>query len=110
MKVSLKTLKESMLKDVDETDLFTIEKIDRYITLIQKYRQLITAINKEGITITVNNASQKFTKTHPGISDLINLNKNLIMLKESIRTRSINKVSNAKPQIKSLRDRIAGSK
>lgn len=59
MKVSLKTLKESMLKDVDETDLFTIEKIDRYITLIQKYRQLITAINKEGITITVNNASQK---------------------------------------------------
>ncbi|HCX9126450.1 TPA: terminase, partial [Staphylococcus aureus] len=68
MKVSLKTLKESMLKDVDETDLFTIEKIDRYITLIQKYRQLITAINKEGITITVNNASQKFTKTHPGIS------------------------------------------
>lgn len=71
MKVSLKTLKESMLKDVDETDLFTIEKIDRYITLIQKYRQLITAINKEGITITVNNASQKFTKTHPGISDLI---------------------------------------
>ncbi|HDJ1232208.1 TPA: terminase, partial [Staphylococcus aureus] len=61
MKVSLKTLKESMLKDVDETDLFTIEKIDRYITLIQKYRQLITAINKEGITITVNNASQKFT-------------------------------------------------
>jgi hypothetical protein len=32
------------------------------------------------------------------------------MLEESIRTRSINKVSNAKPQIKSLRDRIAGSK
>lgn len=58
MPVSTKKIRESMLARVDDTDFLVIEKIERYIALVKKYRQLITAINKEGLTINVNNSSQ----------------------------------------------------
>ena len=53
MPVSTKKIRESMLARVDDTDFLVIEKIERYIALVKKYRQLITAINKEGLTINV---------------------------------------------------------
>ena len=64
MPVSTK-IRESMLARVDDTDFLVIEKIERYIALVKKYRQLITAINKEGLTINVNNSSQHYIKHTP---------------------------------------------
>ena len=68
----------SMLARVDDTDFLVIEKIERYIALVKKYRQLITAINKEGLTINVNNSSQHYIKTHPSMSDVIKINKKTV--------------------------------
>ena len=41
MPVSTKKIRESMLARVDDTDFLVIEKIERYIALVKKYRQLI---------------------------------------------------------------------
>ena len=112
MPVSTKNIRESMLARVDDTDFFVIENIERYIALVKKYRQLITAINKEGLTINVNNSSQHYIKTHPSMSDVIKINKELLMLEDAIFKRSKVKKesSNDKPKTFSLRDRVASSK
>lgn len=112
MPVSVKKIRESMLEKVDDSDFLVIEKIERYIALVKKYRQLITAINKDGITISVNNSSQQYIKTHPSMTDVIKINKELLLLEKAIFKRSKVKKDENRTSTKplSLRDRIASSK
>ncbi|MFS4464722.1 terminase [Staphylococcus haemolyticus] len=112
MPVSVKKIRESMLSKVDDSDFLVVEKIERYIALVKKYRQLITAINKDGITINVTNSSQRYIKTHPSMTDVIKINKELLLLEKAIFKRSKVKKDESKTTTKplSLRDRIASSK
>ena len=47
MPVSTKKIRESMLARVDDTDFLVIEKIERYIALVKKYRHWLLQLIKK---------------------------------------------------------------
>ena len=44
----------------------------------------IKAIEEEGVSIVIENGSQRFVKSHPSINDRLKLNAQLIALEKSI--------------------------
>ncbi|MGF3115373.1 P27 family phage terminase small subunit [Facklamia sp. P12937] len=96
MVVSVSKLKKSLMSRIDEDDLFEVEKIDRYCSLIALSRKLEKEIRKEGITKTTVNASQEFTKAHPALSELKSINSQINATGKSIKFK---KVLNEKPKI-----------
>ncbi|OAB48469.1 P27 family phage terminase small subunit [Paenibacillus antarcticus] len=76
----IKALKSELLKRIDKKKKVQLEKIDRYINLVEIYYSLDGAIKDHGIMITTINGSQEFTKPNPAIAEKNKVNSSLIAL------------------------------
>lgn len=83
MAVSIKNLREQLLDRIDKKSLVQMEKVERYIQLVQSFRKMNTAIRKEGESITVENGTQRFTKAHPLIAERNKINTALLSIERS---------------------------
>lgn len=68
---------------IDQDDLVQVEKVERYVDLVNSFRRVNKIINKEGESITTENASQKFTKAHPLIGERNKINASLLSIEKS---------------------------
>lgn len=84
MAIAVSRLKRYYMERVDQNDYSTVENIQRYIDLIELYRSMQKSIKSDGARIEVENGSQSFIKSHPLISDMKNINAQLINLKKDI--------------------------
>ncbi|PGR01366.1 P27 family phage terminase small subunit [Priestia megaterium] len=92
------------MERIDTNDLVEVEKVERYINLVQSFRKIKTIINKEGESITVENGAQRFTKAHPLIGERNKINASLLSIEKSF---SFNQDDNdgknkSKPSLKDL--------
>lgn len=84
MNEMLEQLKEQMLARIDTDDLLEVDKVNRYIKLRELDMACSEAIEKDGATIVIENASQRFIKAHPALNEKSKLNSQMIALEKSI--------------------------
>lgn len=80
MSVDLKKVKKELLNRVNADDSIQLEKVDRYINLLELYYKLDESIEDLGTMITTENGSQRFTKPNPAIAEKNKINSSLIAL------------------------------
>ncbi|MGR3774593.1 P27 family phage terminase small subunit [Bacillus paramycoides] len=73
-------VKNELLNRINKEDSIQVEKIERYLNLLELYYKLDEAIEEFGTMITTVNGSQKFTKPNPAIAEKNKINSSLIAL------------------------------
>lgn len=81
----LNQLKEQLMARIDTDDLLEVDKINRYIKLRELDIACNESIEKDGATITIENGSQRFIKSHPAMNEKSKLNAQMIALEKSIK-------------------------
>lgn len=83
--IALSKIKKELMSRVNGTDAVEIEKVERYLSLIELMRDLQSIVKKEGSTVVTDNGPQKFTKAHPALPEISKLNSQLITLEKSFK-------------------------
>lgn len=81
---NLGQLKKQLLSRIDTEDLLEVNKVERMIKLLDDMQKCDAEIKKEGISIIVENGSQRFIKSHPSLNDKVKINAQLISLEKTI--------------------------
>jgi len=76
----VKAIRSELMKKIDKKSKVQTEKVDRYINLVEIYYMLDLTIKQDGVMITTENGSQKFTKPNPAIAEKNKVNSSLIAL------------------------------
>jgi len=85
MKREFKNIRDQLMSRIDTTDLVEVNKVNRYIKLLEIDELCSKAILKDGPTITIKNGPQEFTKSHPAFLEKEKIAKQLIELEASIK-------------------------
>lgn len=83
--VELEKIKEQMMSRIDTGDYLEVEKVQRYIGLVQSYRDIEATIIEEGYSVETVNVTQRFIKPHPLLNDKNKVNTSIINTERSIR-------------------------
>ena len=59
---------------IDTSNPVEVEKVGRYIKHIEMYRQMERTVKKEGVSVTTENGSQRFVKSHPLLNEMNKVN------------------------------------
>ena len=84
-KVDLNKLKTQLLSRIDENDLLEIKKVNNLIRLYELDAKCDEVIDRDGVSITIKNGSQEFTKSHPSMNEKMKINAQIIALEKSIK-------------------------
>nr|WP_144940203.1 P27 family phage terminase small subunit [Paenibacillus sp. 32O-W] len=68
------------MKRIDRKSKVQVEKVERYINLVEIYYMLDETIEEYGVMVTTENGAQKFTKPNPAIAEKNKVNSSLIAL------------------------------
>jgi len=82
--MSVEKIKAQLLSRINTNDLMEVKKVNRYCELLELDIKCQEAIQEEGVSIVIENGSQRFVKSHPSINDRLKLNAQLIALEKSI--------------------------
>lgn len=69
---------------IDTSDYLEVEKVERYIGLIQSYRDIEETIERDGYSVETINASQRFIKPHPLLNDKNKVNTSILNTERTI--------------------------
>lgn len=83
MAIALTKIKKELLSKINEKDAVEVEKVERYVSLIDILRKLQSTVKDEGTTKVTINGPQEFTKAHPALSEISKINSQLISLEKS---------------------------
>lgn len=85
LKVDLEKLKEQLLGRIDKDDLLEIKKVNNLIRLYELDAKCDEVINRDGVSIIIENGSQRFIKSHPSMNEKMKINAQIIALEKSIK-------------------------
>lgn len=109
-KTNIKRLSRYMLDRVDKNNFIEVEKVHRYIRIIEYLSDLELDIDVYGLTTITVNGSQEFKKANPSIDIWIKLNKELAKLEESINFKDDEKHPGVtKSNVIDARERMLGN-
>jgi len=83
MGVDIKKLKKQLMDRINTDDLMQVEKVERYIQHVESYRRMDATIKEEGESVTTENASQKFVKAHPLLTERNKVNAALLNIEKT---------------------------
>ena len=84
-KVNFDELRNQLLARIDTDDLLEVKKINDLIRLHELDAACDEVIDRDGVSITVENGKQKFTKSHPSMNEKMKINAQKIALEKSIK-------------------------
>lgn len=84
-KVNLAKLKKQLLARIDTDDLLEVKKVNDLIRLHELDAKCDEAIARDGVSIVIENGSQKFIKSHPSMNEKMKINAQKIALEKSIK-------------------------
>lgn len=76
-------IEKELMKNVNINSAREVEKVKRYLNLLDIYYQLDDAIKKQGPVVTTENGKQSFVKTHPAIDAKNKINTALLSLEKT---------------------------
>lgn len=85
MKSDFEQLREQLLARIDTDDLLEVKKVNDLIRLHELDAKCDEVIDRDGVSITVENGKQKFTKSHPSMNEKMKINAQKIALEKSIK-------------------------
>lgn len=71
------------MSKIDTTNPVEVEKVGRYLKNIEMYRRMERTVKKEGVSVTVENASQRFIKSHPLLNEMNKVNSAIINIERT---------------------------
>lgn len=80
MDIDVKEMRKQLMSKIDNEDLVEVEKVERYIKLVELNIQLDAEIEKDGLVTVTENGAQRFIKSHPSINEKMKVNSQLINL------------------------------
>lgn len=83
MAVPIKKLQKQLMERIDVEDLMQVEKVERYINMVDSFRKMNKVIEEEGESVVTENGSQRFTKAHPLINERNKVNASLLSIEKS---------------------------
>ena len=83
MSVLIEELQQQLMNKIDKQNLVEVEKVERYISLVNSFNRISTTIEEEGETLITENGSQRFTKAHPLIGERNKINTALLSIERS---------------------------
>ena len=83
--VELGELKKQLMARIDEGDLLEVKKVNDLIRLHELDAECDKVIDRDGVSITIENGSQKFIKSHPSMNEKMKINAQKIALEKSIK-------------------------
>lgn len=81
--VGIDKIRDSLLSRIDNTDPVEVEKVGRYLKHIEIYRRMERTVKKEGVSVTTENGSQTFVKSHPLLNEMNKINASLLSIEKS---------------------------
>lgn len=78
-------LKKQLLSRIDTGDLLEVKKVNDLIRLHELDAECDRVIDQDGVSITIENGSQKFIKSHPSMNEKMKINAQKIALEKSIK-------------------------
>ncbi|MFP7483373.1 terminase [Priestia filamentosa] len=83
MTVNISELQKQLMNRIDTEDLIEVEKVERYISLVELNKQLDEEIKNQGATVVTENGSQRFVKSHPAVNDKMKVNAQLLAIEKT---------------------------
>ncbi|BDH62318.1 hypothetical protein MTP04_24480 [Lysinibacillus sp. PLM2] len=84
-KVNFEELRKQLLARIDTDDLLEVKKVNDLIRLHELDAACDEVIDRDGVSITIENGSQKFIKSHPSMNEKMKINAQKIALEKSIK-------------------------
>ncbi|MEH7389643.1 hypothetical protein, partial [Bacillus sp. JJ1474] len=84
-KVNFDELRNQLLARIDTEDLLEVKKVNDLIRLHELDAQCDKVIDRDGVSIVIENGSQKFIKSHPSMNEKMKINAQKIALEKSIK-------------------------
>lgn len=81
--VGLEKIKDYLFSRIDTTNPVEVEKVGRYLKHIEIYRRMERTVKKEGVSISVVNASQTFLKSHPLLNEMNKVNSSIMNIEKT---------------------------
>ncbi len=79
----IEQLRDQLMSKIDTDDLMEVKKVQRYIELLKIDELCDEAIQRDGASVTIENGSQRFIKSHPALNDKTKINSQLIALEKT---------------------------
>ena len=84
-KVNFDELRKQLLARIDTEDLLEVKKVNDLIRLHELDLECDKVIDRDGVSITIENGTQKFIKSHPSMNEKMKINAQKIALEKSIK-------------------------
>lgn len=84
-KVNFDELKKQLLARIDTEDLLEVKKVNDLIRLHELDAACDEVIDRDGVSIVIENGSQRFIKSHPSMNEKMKINAQKIALEKSIK-------------------------
>ncbi|MBS4171933.1 terminase [Bacillus sp. FJAT-49736] len=84
-KVNFDELRKQLLARIDTEDLLEVKKVNDLIRLHELDAECDKVIDRDGVSIVIENGSQKFIKSHPSMNEKMKINAQKIALEKSIK-------------------------
>lgn len=78
-----KEIREYLLKNIEQDNPVEVEKVTRYLNLLDIYYQLDKDIKEHGTLVETKNASQVFLKQNPAVAEKNKINSSLLAIEKS---------------------------
>ncbi|MCM3068063.1 terminase [Priestia flexa] len=78
-------LKNQLLARIDTKDLLEVKKVNDLIRLHELDAECDKVIDRDGVSIVIENGAQKFIKSHPSMNEKMKINAQKIALEKSIK-------------------------
>ncbi len=78
-------LRKQLLARIDTEDLLEVKKVNDLIRLHELDAECDKVIDHDGVSIVIENGSQKFIKSHPSMNEKMKINAQKIALEKSIK-------------------------
>lgn len=83
MKYTQAKLRKELLSKIDEDNQMQLEKVERYLNLVEMFYKLDKYIEEEGLLVETINGSQKFLKTNPALQEKAKINAQILSIEKS---------------------------
>ena len=81
--VGIDKIKDYLMSKIDISSPVEVEKVGRYLKHIEMYRRMERTIKKEGVSVTIKNASQTFVKSHPLLNEMNKVNSSIMNIERT---------------------------
>ena len=78
-----KKLRDELLSRIDSNSQKELEKVERYLNLVNIYYSLDESIKEQGSMVITENGAQRFLKPNPAISEKNKISTSLLALEKS---------------------------